>query len=109
MDLELDMRCPGCKSAMEPGYLPTGGGMHWFRRTATATGVAFAESIPGTFSWLRRARLPAWRCKKCQFITFRYGAQIQRELGAVEQAELDAQQTAEDDAAHVEVQQASDI
>ena len=98
MTIENDPRCPRCTNTMEPGFLPTGGGMHWFRRNDSNAGVGFAESIPGTFSWMRRARLPAWRCKKCQLIAFRYGAEIQRELGAVDQAQLDAQATAEDDA-----------
>ncbi len=100
MTIETDLRCARCGSTMESGFLPTGGGMHWFRRTDSAggTGVGFAESIPGTFSWMRRARLPAWRCKRCQLIAFRYGAEVQREVGAADQAELDAQATAEDEA-----------
>ena len=97
MTIETDLRCPRCAAPMEPGYLPTGGGMHWFRRSDSDAGVGFAESIPGTFSWMRRARLPAWRCKRCQVIAFRYGAEVQREVGAADQARLDAQATADDE------------
>ena len=76
---------------MEHGFIPTGGGMHWFRkRDASATD--FAEHIPGTHAWLRSARLPAWRCRKCAMILFRYG-----ESAAVPRADATSHSSADAD------------
>ncbi|MFP4145817.1 MAG: PF20097 family protein [Phycisphaeraceae bacterium] len=71
MDHASTVRCPTCHARMEEGFVPTGGGMQWYRKRDG--GVAFAESLPGTITWLRRARLPAWRCRKCQYVLLRYG------------------------------------
>ncbi|MFA9479252.1 PF20097 family protein [Phycisphaerales bacterium AB-hyl4] len=64
---------------MEEGFIPTAGGLHWYRRRETS-GTDFAEALPGTFSWDRRSRLPAWRCKKCHIVAFRYGHGVARHL-----------------------------
>lgn len=72
---------------MEEGYIPTGGGMHWFRKREGSS-VDFAEALPGTFTWFRRVRLPAWRCKKCKIITFRYGEEVGVTPGADDDAGL---------------------
>lgn len=79
-------RCPQCNALMEEGYIPTGGGMHWYRRRDGSTSD-FAESLPGTFSWDRRSRLPAWRCKKCHIVAFRYGHGITKHVEDQKSAE----------------------
>jgi len=87
------VRCPMCHARMTEGFIPTGGGMHWLRRR-DASGVEFAESLPGTFAWFRRTRLPAWRCKKCELVLFRYGRHIQQQL----EREDEARRASEDQA-----------
>lgn len=73
------MRCPKCHSTMASGFIPTGGGLSWFRRS-DGPSTDFAQHVPGTFAILRRARLPAWRCVRCQLIIFEYGHDVQRRL-----------------------------
>ncbi|MEX0653130.1 MAG: PF20097 family protein [Phycisphaeraceae bacterium] len=79
MSLHGEARCPQCHAQMEEGYIPTAGGLHWYRRRESS-GLDFAEALPGTFSWDRRTRLPAWRCKRCHLIAFRYGQGVARDL-----------------------------
>jgi hypothetical protein len=76
------MRCPQCQALLEEGVVPISGGIHWLRRKDGDI-YDFAEDVPGTHAIMRPNRLPAWRCKKCQLILFRFGheaqAQQQRE------------------------------
>ncbi|MEX0777647.1 MAG: PF20097 family protein [Phycisphaeraceae bacterium] len=71
------MRCPECHTTMQNGFIPTGGGMFWFRKDQPLGSVEFATDVPGTFTWMRRAKLEAYRCPRCSLITFRYGKQVQ--------------------------------
>jgi len=87
MSISSGIRCPECHSLMEEGFIPTGGGLHWFRKP-DAGPQDFAEAIPGTHAWLRRARLAAWRCRKCHLITFRYGRAIDPDTGQEIPSEL---------------------
>jgi hypothetical protein len=70
------IRCPQCHSPMEEGCLPVAGGMHWVRGRGQAK--TLTENIPGTHAVMRTNRLEAWRCRKCQLVTFRYGRSIEQ-------------------------------
>lgn len=94
MDHRDESRCPHCHALMEDGFIPTAGGLHWYRRRESA-GMDFAEALPGTFSWDRRTRLPAWRCKKCHIIAFRYGHGLARQLEDRSSDQTDAADAAE--------------
>ena len=73
------MKCPQCCLVMEDGYIPTAGGLFWFRKGQRLTGAAveFAKRLPGTFTWFRRAKLEAYHCPRCQFVLFRYGKHVE--------------------------------
>jgi hypothetical protein len=86
------MKCPTCHAAMQQGFLPVEGGMHFVRGDGRSAS-SFAEDVPGTHSVLRSNRLLAWRCKGCKLILFRYGRDnakmLERQLGLAEQVEAD--------------------
>lgn len=63
---------------MKPGFVSVSSGLHWLNRDAGPLGTDFLESIPGTHAIMRPNRLPAWRCRSCENITFRYGRDIHR-------------------------------
>ncbi len=67
------MLCPKCHNKMQEGFVPTGGGMFWFRKGQPHGSVEFARYLPGTFTWERRHKLPAYHCPGCQLVMFRYG------------------------------------
>ena len=71
------MKCPECHGAMETGFIPTGGGIFWFRQRRAPDLFSFAKSLPGTSSWFRGAKLEAYRCPRCELVLFRYGKQIE--------------------------------
>ena len=90
MEHAHDVRCPQCRSRMEPGFQSSGGGLHWFRQRESPT--TFAEGIPGTNAILRPVRLPAWRCRRCELILYRYGRNLEKQLDkAREQDEAEQQ------------------
>ncbi len=62
---------------MQDGYIPTGGGIHWFLARADSNLCPIAKSLPATSAWFRRAKLEAYRCPRCQLVTFRYGKQVE--------------------------------
>ncbi len=66
------MRCPECHSLMEEGFLSVKEGLHWLRSAETG-GMQFAEGVPGTQAIMRPNPLKAWRCRKCELMTFEYG------------------------------------
>lgn len=72
------LRCPQCRDWMKPGFVSVSSGLHWLNRDAGPLGTDFLESIPGTHAIMRPNRLPAWRCRSCENITFRYGRDIHR-------------------------------
>ena len=74
------MQCPQCHTAMQNGYIPTGGGINWFRHRESDL-FPFAVALPGTSSWFRKAKLEAYRCSRCELIIFRYGKQVDDEQG----------------------------
>ncbi|MEM1355831.1 MAG: PF20097 family protein [Planctomycetota bacterium] len=84
------MKCPSCHATMQPGFLPVSGGMNFVRGDGRAAS-SFAEGVPGTNAIMRSNRLPAWRCKACSLILFRYGKdnakQLERELGFADEVE----------------------
>ena len=71
------MNCPECHTSMQEGYIPTGGGIHWFRAREDTDLFPTAEALPATSAWFRRAKLEAYRCPRCQLVTFRYGKQVE--------------------------------
>ena len=40
--------------------------------------------MPGTSTMMRRNRLPAWRCVRCEMVLFRYGQDIGKRQAAAE-------------------------
>jgi hypothetical protein len=65
--------CPVCGAAMAEGYLPLLAGLHW-RELGQPIGLPHALSgLPGTVGWRGRPLLHAFRCARCEVITFRYG------------------------------------
>ena len=62
---------------MQEGYIPTGGGIFWFRAREGTELFPMANALPATSSWFRRAKLEAYRCPRCQLVTFRYGKQVE--------------------------------
>ena len=69
------MQCPQCHTTMENGYIPTGGGINWFRHREAGL-FPFAVALPGTSSWFRKAKLEAYRCVRCELVVIRYGKQV---------------------------------
>jgi hypothetical protein len=66
--------CPRCDAPMSEGYLPLLAGLHW-REPGEPVGLPHALSgLPGTVGWRGRPRLHAYRCAKCEIVTFQYGA-----------------------------------
>lgn len=70
------MKCPECQSKMQEGFIPTGGGIFWFRKNQPHGTLEFAQYLPGTFTWMRRAKLEAYRCPRCRLVLFRYGQHV---------------------------------
>ncbi len=70
------MHCPQCHSRMQSGYIPTGGGIFWFRKQERPDIFPFARALPGTSAWLRRAKLEAYHCNRCELVLFRYGKTV---------------------------------
>jgi len=94
------MKCPHCHAVMQQGFLPVSGGMNFIRGDGLSA-ASFAEGVPGTNSIMRSNRLPAWRCKGCKLILFRYGRdnakQLERELGLADEVlEIEPEQNDED-------------
>lgn len=75
------MKYPGCHATMQNGYIPTGGGIFWFRHNAGSELLPFAKVLPGTSSWFRWAKLEAYHCSKCHLVMFRYGKQVEQTGG----------------------------
>ena len=71
------MKCPQCYTRMTEGYIPTGGGVFFFRKEERPGFFPFAEALPATSSWLRRAKLEAYRCAQCELVLFRYGQTVE--------------------------------
>ena len=82
------MRCPQCQALMQSGFLSVSHGMHFIRGDGKGASH-FAEDLPGTHAIMRANRLPAWRCKACDLVTFRFGRDIAR---AVERMTRDDRQ-----------------
>ncbi len=61
---------------MQNGFIPAGGGIHWFQHEPCTDLFPFAQALPGTSTWFRRAKLEAYRCTVCQLVLFRYGKQV---------------------------------
>ncbi len=70
------MNCPQCHTTMQNGYIPTGGGIFWFGHQSGSDLFPMARALPGTSTWLRRAKLEAYHCTRCNLVTFRYGRQV---------------------------------
>ena len=95
------LKCPHCHALMQQGFLPISGGLKFIRGDGRSAS-SFAEGLPGTNAVLRSNRMPAWRCKGCKLILFRYGRdnakQLERELGlADEVVEIEPPDEAVDD------------
>lgn len=73
------MRCPECHAIMDEGVLPIHQGLH-FLRNRSGRYREFAESLPGTSAVMRANDLTAWRCRRCQLVTFAYGDRHLREM-----------------------------
>ena len=71
------MICPECHSRMQNGYIPTSGGIVWFRKEEREGMFPFAKALRGTSSWFRRAKLEAYHCKGCELVLFRYGRTVE--------------------------------
>jgi len=75
-DGEEALRCASCRAWLQPGFVAVSEGLLWLRN---ADGPSdFAESIPGTAALLKANRLPAWRCQRCELVTFRFGRNPER-------------------------------
>lgn len=70
------LRCPQCHGPMEEGCVPAANGLLWVRGRMIGEN-AMAEDLPGTHAVMRPNRLEAWRCRKCQLVTFRYGKPLE--------------------------------
>lgn len=66
-------RCPQCGAEMTEGYIPTSAGIPWRDRNDPVGMPTIASGLPGTKSLLKRPRLHAYRCPKCDIVTFKYG------------------------------------
>lgn len=76
-DLDLppgEPRCPRCGAEMTEGYIPTSAGIPWRDRNDPVGMPMIASGLPGTKALLKRPRLHAYRCPKCDIVTFKYGA-----------------------------------
>ncbi len=71
------MKCPECHTSMTPGFIPTSGGLHFYRAQEDTELSLYAQALPGTSAWFRRAKLEAYRCNRCHLVLFRYGKQIE--------------------------------
>ncbi len=58
---------------MEDGFITVKDGVNWLRHAETGSGTLFAEGLAGTHAILRPNHLTAWRCRKCEIVTFQYG------------------------------------
>jgi hypothetical protein len=59
---------------MTDGYVPAQRGIFFHRKGENTEQLFdFAEALPATSAWLRRAKLEAYLCKKCNLVIFRYG------------------------------------
>lgn len=70
------MLCPECHSPMTNGFVPAREGIFFFRGQPQPDIAFFAESLPNTSAFLRRAMLEAYKCTRCQLILIRYGKQV---------------------------------
>ena len=71
------MTCPDCHSAMIAGFVLAREGLFFFRTGGEADLSLFAEALPETAAWMRRAYLEAYKCPACQLVLIRYGRQIE--------------------------------
>jgi len=67
------MACPRCGAPMGEGYLVTSQGIHWRDVGQPIALPSALGGLPGTFEWRKRARPHAYRCGKCEIVTFQYG------------------------------------
>jgi hypothetical protein len=66
------MTCPVCAVAMDTGYIVPFGGIHW-RVSDQPIGLPTAlGGLPGTVGWKGRPCLQAFRCRKCDIVTFKH-------------------------------------
>ena len=66
-----DYRCPGCRGALESGWVMLGRGAIWKNRSEGPPGAfsTIAGALPNTLSLsLRPAANQAWRCPRCQLL-----------------------------------------
>lgn len=67
------MTCPECHSLMINGFVAAREGVFFFRGEMDNW---FAEALPETTAFLRRAMLEAYKCPRCRFVLIRYGKQV---------------------------------
>lgn len=67
-------RCPRCGAEMTEGYIPTSAGIPWRDRDDPVGMPTIVSGLPGTKPFLKRPRLHAYRCPKCDIVTFKYGS-----------------------------------
>lgn len=66
------LTCPACAVAMNPGYIVPMGGIHW-RLSDQPIGLPTTlGGLSGTVGWKGRPRLQAFRCRKCDIVTFKH-------------------------------------
>ncbi|WP_432797646.1 PF20097 family protein [Poriferisphaera sp. WC338] len=71
------VRCPSCHAIMDEGSLPVSTGLTWVNGRK-GEGHEFAENLPGTHAVMRPNHVMAWRCRKCNVITFKYGKSLEQ-------------------------------
>jgi hypothetical protein len=66
---------------MEEGYLPLVSGIQW-RKGSEPIGLPHAlKGLAGTVGWRGRPRLHAFRCSRCEIVSFQYGKPSDNQLG----------------------------